>query len=140
MQHAWGVVGGDKRIAVTEYGAGANPAQHQEGALTQPKPGGPWHPEEWQSHLHARIWDQARNNPHLWGTFLWAMFDFAVDSRDEGETPGITSATAICMVVSQGSQRVRRLRRNRNQCRPKVAIHLQNHTLNLSGICGGPSS
>ena len=89
VQHAWEQTGGDKRIAITEYGAGANPAQHQEGPLTQPKPGGPWHPEEWQSHLHARIWDQARNNPHLWGTFLWAMFDFAVDSRNEGETPGI---------------------------------------------------
>ena len=89
VQHAWEVVGSDKRIAVTEYGGGANPAQHQEGPLTQPKPGGPWHPEEWQSHLHARIWDQARNNPHLWGTFIWAMFDFAVDGRNEGETPGV---------------------------------------------------
>ena len=89
VQHVWEAAGGNHRIAVTEYGGGANPAQHQEGPLTQPKPGGPWHPEEWQSHLHARLWDQARHNPHIWGTFLWAMFDFAVDSRHEGGTPGI---------------------------------------------------
>ena len=89
VQQAWENAGGNHRIAVTEYGAGANPAQHPEGPLTQPKPGGTWHPEEWQSHLHARLWDQARNNPHLWGTFLWAMFDFASDSRHEGGTPGV---------------------------------------------------
>ena len=89
VQRAWEVAGGDKRIAITEYGAGANPAQHQEGPLVQPKTTGPWHPEEWQSHLHARIWDQARHNPHLWGTFIWVMFDFASDARDEAMTPGI---------------------------------------------------
>lgn len=88
-QHAWEAAGGNRRIAITEYGAGANPNQHQEGALTQPKPGGPWHPEEWQSYLHARSWDQIRNDPHLWGSFVWAMFDFAVDGRNEGGNPGV---------------------------------------------------
>ena len=41
-----------KRIAISEYGAGANPAQHQETQLSQPKPSGPWHPEEWQTYVH----------------------------------------------------------------------------------------
>jgi len=29
-----------------------------------------------------------KNDRWLWGTFLWDMFDFAVDARDEGDHPG----------------------------------------------------
>ncbi len=89
VRHDWEAGGAQHRIAITEYGAGANPAQHQEGRLTQPKPGGPWHPEEWQSYLHERSWEQVRHDPHVWGTFLWLMFDFASDGRSEGGTPGL---------------------------------------------------
>ena len=38
-----------KRIAVSEYGAGGSPFQREEGALHQPRPAGPFHPEEWQT-------------------------------------------------------------------------------------------
>jgi beta-galactosidase len=80
----------DRRIALSEYGAGANPAQHQEGPLTQPKANnGPQHPEEWQAYVHERDWAQIQGNPKLWGTFLWVMFDFASDGRNEGSQPGI---------------------------------------------------
>ena len=89
VEEAFEAAGGNRRIAITEYGAGANPAQHQEGMPTKPKHNGPNHPEEYQAYFHERIWAQARANPHLWGTFIWAMFDFAVDNRDEGSTPGI---------------------------------------------------
>ena len=89
VQKYWAAVGGNKRLAVTEYGAGANPAQHQEGKLVQPKPGGPFHPEEWQAHVHEVGWRLMKDDPHLWGTFLWAMFDFASDGRDEGGNPGV---------------------------------------------------
>ena len=89
MQKYWEAVGGNKRLAVTEYGAGANPAQHQEGALVQPKPGGPFHPEEWQAYVHERDWAQAKDDPHLWGTFIWCMFDFASNGRNEGGNPGV---------------------------------------------------
>ena len=82
-------VAGGKRIALTEYGAGANPAQHQEGALVQPKPGGPFHPEEWQAFFHERSWAQLEADPDVWGTFIWAMFDFASDTRNEGGNPGV---------------------------------------------------
>ena len=78
-----------KRVAITEYGAGGNPSQHQEGALLQPKPGGPFHPEEWQAYVHEQAWAAAKDNPRLWATYLWAMFDFASDGRNEGSTPGV---------------------------------------------------
>jgi beta-galactosidase len=29
-----------------------------------------------------------KDRPYLWGKFVWNMFDFAVDGRNEGETAG----------------------------------------------------
>jgi beta-galactosidase len=80
---------GGRRIGISEYGAGASVVQHQEGPLAAPaKTGTNFHPEEWQAIVHERVWAQARDNPRLWGTFVWSMFDFAADRRNEGDTPG----------------------------------------------------
>ena len=81
--------GANRRIAVTEYGAGSNTTQHQEGALVQPKPTGVFHPEEWQTFVHERAWHFLKDDPHVWGTFIWCMFDFASDGRSEGSNPGV---------------------------------------------------
>ena len=78
-----------KHIALSEYGAGSNTAQHEEGPLTQPKPGGPYHPEEWQTHVHEADWSVMKDNPLLWGSFVWVMFDFQVAKRNEGGQPHI---------------------------------------------------
>ncbi|WP_234312036.1 glycoside hydrolase family 2 protein [Streptomyces griseus] len=77
-----------RRIAVSEYGVGANTGQH---ALNPPKPapGGSWHPEEYQSLFHEAAWKQLTQRPYIWGTFVWAMFDFASDGRNEGGQPGL---------------------------------------------------
>lgn len=77
------------RIGISEYGAGANPGQFQEGDLARPVHNGPFHPQEWQNHFHERLWTQLKNNPHLYGTWIWAMFDFAVDKRNEGAILGL---------------------------------------------------
>jgi beta-galactosidase len=76
-----------RRIGVSEYGAGSNIAQHEEGPLIQPSPKGPFHPEEWQTHVHETDWAGMKDNPLLWGTFVWVMFDFQVASRHEGSQP-----------------------------------------------------
>lgn len=89
VKRAFDAAGGNRRIAITEYGAGANPAQHQEGKLVQSKPGGSFHSEEWQAYVHERAWALMKDDPHLWGTFVWAMFDFASDGRNEGSNPGV---------------------------------------------------
>ncbi|HVS54064.1 MAG TPA: glycoside hydrolase family 2 TIM barrel-domain containing protein [Opitutaceae bacterium] len=87
---------GQQRIALSEYGAGANPAQHEEGALQKPGANNaPFHPEEWQALMHERDWAQIRGNPKLWGSFVWAMFDFASDGRSEGGIPGINDKGLI---------------------------------------------
>jgi beta-galactosidase len=75
-------------IAVSEYGAGANTTQH---ALNpaQPSTTGAVHPEEYQALLHESSWKQLQARPYVWGKFVWNMFDFASDSRNEGGLPGI---------------------------------------------------
>jgi beta-galactosidase len=77
------------RIGISEYGAGANPAQFAEGDLVRPVHNGAFHPQEWQNYFHERLWAQLQDNPNLWGTWIWAMFDFAVDKRNEGGFPGL---------------------------------------------------
>jgi beta-galactosidase len=74
-------------FCVSEYGAGANPAQHEDNPK-QPTPGGPWHPEEWQAEVHEAAWAAMKARPFVWGTFVWNMFDFAVATRHEGGVDG----------------------------------------------------
>jgi beta-galactosidase len=78
----------DRRIAVSEYGAGASTV-HQENPPRQPDPAGEFHPEEWQASYHEGNWRELRSRQFLWGTFVWVMFDFASDGRDEGDRPGL---------------------------------------------------
>jgi beta-galactosidase len=74
-------------FCVSEYGAGANVAQHEQDPR-QPKPDGQWHPEEWQALVHESAWAAMKERPFVWGTFVWNMFDFAVATRHEGDVPG----------------------------------------------------
>ena len=79
----------DRRVALSEYGAGGNPAQHEEGPLKKPVPESQFHPEEWQTYVHECDWAQIQGNPHLWGSFIWVMFDFASIQKQQGGHPGI---------------------------------------------------
>ncbi|MFE0458316.1 glycoside hydrolase family 2 TIM barrel-domain containing protein [Kitasatospora sp. NPDC058965] len=78
----------NRRLALSEYGAGANTTQHALNPAA-PSSGGSWHPEEYQSLFHEAAWKQIKDRPYLWGTFVWNMFDFASDGRNEGSQPGI---------------------------------------------------
>jgi hypothetical protein len=74
-------------IGISEYGAGASIYQHEVNPAI-PNSGGPWHPEEYQDQFHESYWQQMENRPYLWAKTIWNMFDFAVDARNEGDTPG----------------------------------------------------
>lgn len=78
-----------RRIGLTEYGAGASIHQHEEPQPEPPEHDGPWHPEEYQALFHEEYLKQIDARPYLWGTFVWNMFDFASDGRNEGDRPGI---------------------------------------------------
>lgn len=83
----------DAILGISEYGAGANPQQHQlikgryiwnvKNALGQ------WHPEEYQTLFHERSYAIIKKHPELWATYVWNMFDFGSDWRMEGNQPGI---------------------------------------------------
>jgi beta-galactosidase len=77
-----------RRIAISEYGAGAGVDQHSS-SLARPVIDGRAHPEEYQASFHEQTWRQIEARPYLWGSFVWNMFDFASAGRDEGGRPGI---------------------------------------------------
>jgi beta-galactosidase len=74
-------------FCVSEYGAGANVAQHEQNPK-QPRTDGQWHPEEWQAVVHEAAWAAMKTRPFVWGTFVWNMFDFTSYSRHEGAVRG----------------------------------------------------
>jgi beta-galactosidase len=74
-------------LGLSEYGSGSSPRQH-ENPTTQPSAKSHWHPEEWQSVAHEAAWRGIEQRPWLWTTYIWCMFDFASDERNEGDTPG----------------------------------------------------
>lgn len=44
--------------------------------------------KNYQSEMHEKIWAQFAERPYLWGKYIWCMFDFASDGRNEGDTKG----------------------------------------------------
>ena len=76
-----------KPLAISEYGAGAS-ALEEEDPPRRPTTTSPWHPEQYQALYHEAAWRQLRDLP-LWGTFVWAGFDFPSDGRNEGDHAGI---------------------------------------------------
>jgi beta-galactosidase len=77
-----------RSVGVSEYGCGASISQHSEDPVTEPANAGPYHPEEYQNLFHESYWLQMKERPFLWGKFIWNMFDFASDGRNEGDTAG----------------------------------------------------
>ena len=77
-----------RMVGVSEYGCGASVYQHSEDPVLEPANAGPYHPEEYQNLFHESYWQQMKGRPFLWGKFIWNMFDFASDGRNEGDTPG----------------------------------------------------
>ncbi|MGH8046453.1 MAG: glycoside hydrolase family 2 TIM barrel-domain containing protein [Chthoniobacterales bacterium] len=79
-----------KPMGISEYGAGGSAITHTDADYTtapQPNTVGA-HPEEYQTYWHEVTWQQFRVRPYLWSTTIWNMFDFPVDTRNEGDTAG----------------------------------------------------
>lgn len=74
-------------IALSEYGWGASTVQHElypELRKNDLSSGSHWHPEEYQNIMHEQAIDYINEHQNLWAAYVWCMFDFDVDSRDEG--------------------------------------------------------
>ena len=78
----------NRRLGISEYGAGASIYQHSEDPVREPANAGHYHPEEYQNLFHETYWQEMQARPLLWCKFVWNMFDFAVAGRNEGDTPG----------------------------------------------------
>ena len=77
-------------IAVSEYGAGAALTQHSDDARGGPiNPHGRPHPEEYQNLYHELSWKALQSRDYLWANFVWNLFDFSSDSRNEGDLTDI---------------------------------------------------
>ncbi|NOW48462.1 beta-galactosidase [Novosphingobium sp. SG751A] len=73
-------------MSISEYGAGGALTQHSDNphggsiaAFGRP------HPEEYQSWYHEEAWKGLKSRPYLFATWVWNMFDFASDLREEGD-------------------------------------------------------
>lgn len=81
-------------IGFSEYGAGAHPYHHQEGK-GKPDIDGHWHPEGYQTYFHEGYLKAIQQRPYIWSTSIWAAYDFASDSRNEGNQLGINDKGLI---------------------------------------------
>ena len=73
----------EKPYGISEYGVdnmvcwhSANPINHD-------------YTEEYACLYHQSMLKMFADRPYLWGTYMWNMFDFAVDRRDEGGVKGL---------------------------------------------------
>ena len=93
------------RLAISEYGAGAALTQHSDDPAGGPiNPHGRPHPEEMQNLYHEASWSALRARPYLWGVFIWNLFDFSSDSRNEGDLTDINEKGLVSYdrTVAQG--------------------------------------
>lgn len=47
------------------------------------------HSEEYQAVYHEYMLKCFERHPYMWGSYVWNMFDFAADARDQGGEPGM---------------------------------------------------
>lgn len=80
----------DRAIGFSEYGADANPSVHAE----HPEQGD--YSEEYQCLYHEHMLRMIEERPYLWSTYVWNLFDFAADGREEGGRKGENQKGLVC--------------------------------------------
>ena len=73
----------NRPLSYSEYGCEGMPNLHS----AKPRRGD--HSEEYQAKYHEYLLKFIEKRPFLWGTFVWNMFDFAADAREQGGEPGM---------------------------------------------------
>lgn len=69
-------------LGLSEYGAEGNIALHSENPHVRD------YTEEYQCVYHEGMLETFAARPYIWGTYLWNMFEFGSDMRDEGMVKG----------------------------------------------------
>lgn len=69
-------------LGVSEYGCEGILKYHTDNPQRQD------YSEEYQAYYHEKMLETFAERPYLWSTYVWNMFDFASDMRDEGGVKG----------------------------------------------------
>ena len=70
-------------LGFSEYGCEAMTNLHS----SEPRRGD--HTEEYQAVYHEYMLECFKRHPYMWANYVWNMFDFAADARDQGGEPGM---------------------------------------------------
>ena len=65
-------------LGISEYGVDCNVALHSEDPKVKD------YSEEYQALWHETVYPILQSKDYLWGSFIWNMFDFSSDRRNEG--------------------------------------------------------
>jgi beta-galactosidase len=85
-------------ISISEYGAGGAIGQHSDNpAAGFVNATGRPQPEEYESWVHEQSWPVIRDRPYIFGSYVWNMFDFASDLRNEGDSVDINTKGLVTM-------------------------------------------
>ncbi len=70
----------DIPLGITEYGADCSTAFHSENPKVKD------YSEEFQALYHETVYPIFRERDYIWGTYVWNLYDFSSEIRDEGGT------------------------------------------------------
>lgn len=68
----------DLALGITEYGVDCNPAFHSECPKVKD------YSEEFQALYHETVYPVFRERDYIWGTYVWNLYDFSSEIREEG--------------------------------------------------------
>ena len=68
----------DIPLCITEYGVDCNPAYHSDTPKVKD------YSEEYQALYHETVYPIFRSKAYVWGTYIWNLYDFSSEIRDEG--------------------------------------------------------
>lgn len=72
----------DTPLSISEYGAEGIIEYHTDDPKVKD------YTEEYHALYHEKVWKQFSQRPYLWATYVWNMFDFGANIRDEGGVKG----------------------------------------------------
>ncbi len=65
-------------LGITEYGVDCNLAFHSQDPKVKD------YSEEFQALYHETVYPMFKNRQYIWGTYVWNLYDFSSEIRDEG--------------------------------------------------------
>ena len=81
----------NRPIGISEYGAESNITYHSDDPKCKD------YSEEYQAVYHEHLVQTIEERPYIWATYVWNMFDFGCDAREEGGISGRNNKGLVTM-------------------------------------------